>query len=173
MSWRTIIITKRCKLDYSMNYMVIRGESTSRVLLDEIALIILENNAISITGCLLSELLKKACNVEIIDDSESLIDKIINYITISLDLLDTELFIFVNFKSFINDNKFQDFIDTIVSKHINVLMLENNDINGYDHVNKTIFVNCKIKMYKKWKIKMYNYLSSVHHPGLQEVLASL
>ena len=34
-------------------------------------------------------------------------------------------------------------------------------------------VNCKIKMYKKWKIKMYNYLSSVHHPDLQEVLASL
>ena len=59
MSWRTIIITKRCKLDYSMNYMVIRGEATNRVLLDEIALIILENNAISITGCLLSELLKK------------------------------------------------------------------------------------------------------------------
>ena len=50
MSWRVVVISNRCKLDYSMNYMVIRGEDTKRLLLDEIALLILENNAISMTG---------------------------------------------------------------------------------------------------------------------------
>ena len=46
MSWRTVVISKRCKLNYSMGYMVIRGEETNRIFLDEIALLIIENPAI-------------------------------------------------------------------------------------------------------------------------------
>lgn len=56
MSWRTVIITKTCKLDYKMGYMVVRSEDTKRILLDEISILIIENTAISITGCLLAEL---------------------------------------------------------------------------------------------------------------------
>lgn len=59
MSWRTVVISKRCKLDYSMGYMVIRGEETNRIFLDEIALLIIENPAVSMTGYLLSELTNK------------------------------------------------------------------------------------------------------------------
>ena len=32
MSWRTVIITTRCKLDLKMGYMVIRGEDTKCML---------------------------------------------------------------------------------------------------------------------------------------------
>lgn len=56
MSWRTVVITKTCKLDYKMGYMVVRSEDTKRILLDEISILIIENTAISITGCLLAEL---------------------------------------------------------------------------------------------------------------------
>lgn len=67
MSWREVVISNRCKLDYSMNYMVIRGEETKRILLDEIAVLIIENNAVSMTGCLLSALMDKKIKVIICD----------------------------------------------------------------------------------------------------------
>lgn len=56
MSWRTVVITNRCKLDLSMGYMVVRSEETKRIFIDEIAIVIIENPAVSITGCLLTEL---------------------------------------------------------------------------------------------------------------------
>lgn len=56
MSWRTVLISNRCKLDYSMGYMVIRGEETARIFIDEIAVLMIENPAVSMTGCLLSDL---------------------------------------------------------------------------------------------------------------------
>ncbi len=59
MSWRIVVISSRCKLDLSMNYMVVRGDGNKRVSLNEIAVLILENNAVSMTGCLLSALIEK------------------------------------------------------------------------------------------------------------------
>ena len=56
MSWGTVLISSRCKLDYSMGYMVIRGEETARIFIDEIAVLMIENPAVSMTGCLLSDL---------------------------------------------------------------------------------------------------------------------
>lgn len=38
--------------------MVIRGEEVRRIFLDEIAVVILENPAVAMTGCLLSELME-------------------------------------------------------------------------------------------------------------------
>ncbi len=59
MSWRTVVISNRCKLDLKMGYMVIRAEDTKRVFLDEISVLIIENNAVSMTGCLLEALCEK------------------------------------------------------------------------------------------------------------------
>ena len=50
MSWRVVIIENQAKLDYKMGYLVIRVLETKRVLLDEIAVLLIENPAISITG---------------------------------------------------------------------------------------------------------------------------
>jgi len=44
MSWRTVVIANRCKLDLKMGYMVIRGEETKRIFLDEISVLIIENS---------------------------------------------------------------------------------------------------------------------------------
>jgi CRISPR/Cas system-associated endonuclease Cas1 len=49
MSWRTVVITSRCKLDFKMGYMVVRAEETKKVLLDEIAVLLIENPAVSLT----------------------------------------------------------------------------------------------------------------------------
>lgn len=67
MSWRVVVISNRCKLDLSMNYMVVRGEETKRVSLNEIAILIIENNAVSMTGCLLSALVDKKVRVILCD----------------------------------------------------------------------------------------------------------
>lgn len=63
MSWRTVVISNRCKLDLKLGYMVIRGDETRRVFLDEIAVVILENPAVSLTGCLLDALVEKKIRV--------------------------------------------------------------------------------------------------------------
>lgn len=63
MSWRTVVISKRCKLDLKMGYMVVRSEDIHRIYLDEIAMVIIENPAVSMTGCLLSALVDNKIKV--------------------------------------------------------------------------------------------------------------
>ena len=71
MSWRVVVISSRCKLDLSMNYMVVRGDGNKRVSLNEIAVLILENNAVSMTGCLLSALIEKQIRVILCDSKRN------------------------------------------------------------------------------------------------------
>lgn len=71
MSWRTVVITKICKLDHKMGYMVIRSEDIKRILLDEISVLVIENTAISITGCLLAELTSRKIKVIFCDEKRS------------------------------------------------------------------------------------------------------
>lgn len=63
MSWRTVVIANRCKLDLKMGYLVIRGEEIRRVFLDEIAVVLIENPAVSLTGCLLEACVAKKIRV--------------------------------------------------------------------------------------------------------------
>lgn len=63
MSWRTVVIASRCKLDYKMGFMVVRAEETKKIFLDEIAVLLIENPAVSITGCLLEALTEKKIRV--------------------------------------------------------------------------------------------------------------
>lgn len=68
MSWRTIIISNRAKLDLQMNYMVIRMDTVTKVHLSEIALLLIESTAVSITTSLLAELTKKKIKVIFCDE---------------------------------------------------------------------------------------------------------
>lgn len=63
MSWRIVVISNRCKLDLKMGYMVVRGEDTKRIFLDEIAILMIENPAVSLTGCLLEALTEKKIRI--------------------------------------------------------------------------------------------------------------
>lgn len=63
MSWRTVVIASRCKLDYKMGFMVIRAEETQKIFLDEIALLLIENPAVALTGCLLEAMVEKKIRV--------------------------------------------------------------------------------------------------------------
>lgn len=71
MSWRTVVVSNRCKLDLSMGYMVVRGEETKRVFIDEIAVLMIENPAVSMTGCLLEALVKNKVRIIFCDEKRS------------------------------------------------------------------------------------------------------
>lgn len=71
MSWRTVVISSRCKLDTKMGYMVVRGEEVRRVFLDEIGVVIIEDPAVALTGCLLSELMERKIKVIFCDRKHS------------------------------------------------------------------------------------------------------
>ncbi len=64
MSFRTVVIKNRSKLDLRMNYLVCRGAKELKIFIPEISCLILESTAISLTTALLSELTKN--NVKII-----------------------------------------------------------------------------------------------------------
>ena len=53
MSWRVVVIESQSKLDYKMGYLVVRSLDTKRILLDEIAVLMIENPAVSLTGIFL------------------------------------------------------------------------------------------------------------------------
>lgn len=71
MSWRTVVITTRCKQDYKMGYMVVRAEETKKIFLDEIAVVLIENPAVAITGCLLEALTEKKIRVIFCDSKRT------------------------------------------------------------------------------------------------------
>ena len=66
MSWRVVVITSRVKLDLQLGYMVVRGETTSKIHLSEISIIMVESTAVSLTAALLAELVKEKIKVIIL-----------------------------------------------------------------------------------------------------------
>lgn len=71
MSWRTVIISSQVKLDYKMGYLVIRGIETKRILIDEISILLIENPAVSLTGCLLEVLTENKVKVIFCDSKRN------------------------------------------------------------------------------------------------------
>lgn len=71
MSWRTVIITSQAKLDYKMGYMVVRSSETKRILIDEMAVLLIENPTVSLTGCLLQALVEKKVKVIFCDSKRN------------------------------------------------------------------------------------------------------
>lgn len=76
MSWRVVIIENQAKLDYKIGYLVIRVLETKRVLLDEIAVLLIENPAISITGICIEAMIGKKIKVIFCDSKRNPIAEI-------------------------------------------------------------------------------------------------
>ena len=79
MSWRTIVITKRAKLDLQLGFMVVRGEDTTKVALNEIAVVLIESTAVSLTTSLLAELMKRKVKVIFCDEKRNPSSELIGY----------------------------------------------------------------------------------------------
>ncbi len=80
MSWRTVVISNHCKLDYSMGHMVVRSvEQTTKVHLDEISVLVIETTACSITAALMNELTKNKVKVIFCDEKHNPSHELIPY----------------------------------------------------------------------------------------------
>lgn len=79
MSWRTIVVARRAKLELQMNYIVIRNDTVVKVHLDEVYQVLVESTAVSITASLLVELMKRKINVIFCDEKRLPCGEILNY----------------------------------------------------------------------------------------------
>lgn len=79
MSWRTVVIANRAKLDYSQGCLVCRGEKTQRVHLSEIATLVIETTAVSLTSGLLCELVRHGVTVIFCDEKYNPQSELIPY----------------------------------------------------------------------------------------------
>ena len=79
MSWRTVVISKNAKLDYQMGYLVVRGQDTKKIYLNEIGILIIESTAVSLTAYLLSELVKKKIKVIFCDEKRNPSSELLPY----------------------------------------------------------------------------------------------
>ncbi len=80
MAFRNVIIVSRCKLDYSLNYLVIhKGVDVKKILLDEIRVICLNTTQVSITTALISECLKKKIKIILSDEKHNPVGEITPY----------------------------------------------------------------------------------------------
>ncbi len=77
MSWRTVVIANQAKLDYKMGYMVIRGLESKQILLEEIAVLLIENPAVSLTGILIEALTEKKVKVIFCDSKRNPIAELV------------------------------------------------------------------------------------------------
>lgn len=63
MSWRTVVITGSAKLDYQLGFLVVRKEKITKIHLNEIAIVLIDSTAVSITTALINELLKQKIKI--------------------------------------------------------------------------------------------------------------
>lgn len=79
MTWRIVIISSACKLDLKLNYLIIRGEELRRVHLSEVAVLMIENTAVSLTAALLCELSKRKIKIIFCDEKRNPYGELLPY----------------------------------------------------------------------------------------------
>ena len=79
MSWRTVVIASRAKLDLKLNYLIVRGVDEKKILLDEISTLLIDSTAVSMTAYLLCELAKKKIKVIICDEKRNPVSEMVSH----------------------------------------------------------------------------------------------
>lgn len=79
MSWRTVVVSSSAKLDYQMGYLVVRKDTTSKIHISEIGMVIVESTAVSLTTALLSELTKRKIKVVFCDEKRNPSSELVSY----------------------------------------------------------------------------------------------
>lgn len=72
------------------------------------------------------------------DESETIIEKVYNYTNVMTDLSIANIFIFVNLKQYLSKSEYNNFINFIKVKKINILLIENR--TTYSNENEKILI---------------------------------
>jgi CRISPR-associated protein Cas1 len=79
MSWRIVVVSSSAKLDLQLGCLVIRSDTTTKIHLNEIATLLVESTAVSITVSLMSELIKHKIKVIFCDEKRNPSSELIGY----------------------------------------------------------------------------------------------
>lgn len=79
MSWRTIIVSNKCKLSYKNNYLIIRNNDIQMIHLSEINIIVIDTTEVSITTYLISEISKRKIKLIFCDEQRNPVGEFISY----------------------------------------------------------------------------------------------
>lgn len=79
MSWRVVVISQSAKLDYKMDYLIVRQETITKIHLSEIALLMIESTAVSLTSYLLCELTKRKIKIIFCDEKRNPSSELVGY----------------------------------------------------------------------------------------------
>lgn len=79
MSFRTILISKRCKLSYKNNYLIIRNDEYNMIHLSEINIIVIDTLEVSITTYLINELASRKIKVIFCDEKRNPSSELVPY----------------------------------------------------------------------------------------------
>lgn len=72
MGWRVVVVASNAKVDYKMDYLVVRSlEVTKRIHLSEISVLMLESTAVSITAYAIAEMLKQKVKIIFCDQERN------------------------------------------------------------------------------------------------------
>lgn len=79
MGFMTVIVNSRAKLEFRLNFMIVRGENEKRIFIDEINTLIVQSTAVSLTAALLSELIRSGVKVIFCDEKFNPCSELIPY----------------------------------------------------------------------------------------------
>lgn len=79
MSFRTVVINKQSKLDYELNYLVVKNDTIVKVLINEITIIIVQNTLSTITTYLLSKLIENKIKIIFCDEKSNPCSELVGY----------------------------------------------------------------------------------------------
>lgn len=79
MSWRTVIISSKCKLSYKNNYMIVRNDEVKMVHLSEINTLVIDTTQVSITTLLMCELLNRKIKIIFCDERHNPKGEVMSY----------------------------------------------------------------------------------------------
>lgn len=79
MSWRIVVISNSAKLEYKMDYMIVRQSEITKIHLSEISMLIVESTAVSLTAGFLSELTKRKIKVIFCDEKRNPSSELVSY----------------------------------------------------------------------------------------------
>ncbi|CZE46250.1 type II CRISPR-associated endonuclease Cas1 [Campylobacter geochelonis] len=79
MSWRVVCVSGVAKLDLKFGFMVVRKDEISKVAINEIATVIIDSTAVSLTTALLNEFMKKKIKVIFCDEKHNPSSELMSY----------------------------------------------------------------------------------------------
>ncbi len=79
MSWRTVVVSRRAKLDLHLNHLVVRSDTTTKIFIGDISTLIIETTAVSVTAALLNELIKQKIKVIFCDEKRNPSSELLPY----------------------------------------------------------------------------------------------